>query len=81
VKRTAIKITLNSKDVFDVVILDFLQDKKNKAGQLKKIVNDSIMLMQGKGIVKPGSVPEDLTPGAGAGEKEVTEKLSKMLNF
>jgi len=39
------------------------------------------MLMQGKGIVKPGSVPEDLAPGAGAGEKEVTEKLSKMLNF
>jgi len=32
VKRTAIKITLNSKDVFDVVILDFLQDKKIRLG-------------------------------------------------
>ncbi len=78
-KRTAIKITLNSKDVFDVVILDFLQDKKNKAGQLKKIVYDGIM--QGKGVANPASAPENPTLNEKEGEKEVAEKLSKILNF
>jgi len=60
------------------VILEFLKDKKNKAGHLKKMVYDSII--RGKGIVTDAGEPERVVKKA-EGDIEVNEKLSKMLNF
>ncbi|MEW6741016.1 MAG: hypothetical protein AB1325_14085 [Nitrospirota bacterium] len=82
--RTAIKITLNSSDVFDAVILDYIVDKKNKAGQLKKLIYDSIMQQRSTGTVNHTVPPSHQQPAGtqqDEGEKEVSEKISKMLNF
>ena len=44
--RTVIKVTLNSSNIFDTAILDYLKGKKNKAGQLKKLVFERLVLLQ-----------------------------------
>ena len=46
--RKTVKVTLNSNNVFDLVILEYIEDKKNKAGQLKKLAYDHISLISGR---------------------------------
>ncbi len=80
--RTAIKITLNSADVFDAVIWNYLKDKKNKAGHLKKIIYDSIMrTLKDDDVVKQAGAPTPEDPIQNEEEKVVNEKLSKILNY
>ncbi|MEW6116369.1 MAG: hypothetical protein AB1553_05650 [Nitrospirota bacterium] len=64
--RTAIKITLNSSVPFDAVILDYLKGKKNKAGQLKMLAYNQIVLTKVQAIESSLTNPDRLSTVQGS---------------
>ncbi len=81
--RTAVKITLNSADEFDAVILDYLKNKRKAAAHCKRLLYDTIIRMQD--VTPSQAVP---APGERAGtekigtvEPEQKVSLDKLLKF
>ena len=73
--RKIIKVTLNENDVFDGTIIDHLKDKKNKAGQLKRLAYDRILsLNSGISAITPKPVQ---SPAEGE-DAETINKLDRL---
>lgn len=51
--RLTIKITLNDHDEFDSVIMDDLQDKKNKGARIRRLLYDQLTRTGGGAIIAP----------------------------
>ncbi|MCL4536151.1 MAG: hypothetical protein M1610_00945 [Nitrospirae bacterium] len=79
-----VKITLNEKDVFEKLIIDYLKDKKNRSGELKRLAYDQIRGLS----VSNGNKRQALPPVSSVQqdtldqeETEIKSKLDKLLNF
>ncbi|MGO9377898.1 MAG: hypothetical protein ACLP29_05015 [Dissulfurispiraceae bacterium] len=76
--RKAIKVTLNSDNVFDGVILEYLGNRKNMAGQLKRLAYDHISLSTSRVVQDKSIRNSNQTEGNPLETPEIREKLSKL---
>lgn len=82
--RMTVKITLNEKDVFEKLIIDYLKDKKNRSGELKRLAYDQI---RGLSVSNGNERQAQPSPVSSAQdpqyqeETEIKSKLDKLLNF
>lgn len=78
-KRRIVKVTLNDLDVFDSVLLAYLEGKRNASGELKKLAYNCIVL-QSTVTRQPGPKEEGMRSVSDA-NTEIDNKLSKMLEI
>jgi hypothetical protein len=74
-------IRLKEKDAFDSVILDYLKDKSNKGGHIKKIVYDYLSVKNGiDNIHKPVATHNSSYDSPGKGDP-INDKLDKLADM
>lgn len=78
--KKILKITLNSSDAFDQAILNFLGDKKNKSGQLKKLAYDRLLQIEGNNSNEEMKQEENFKNN-GKESAALSQRLKKLADF